>query len=689
MEERIAGQTAEHNLELERRVRELRIEKLELERELKAEREKQEDIGHQLSASNESVTSDAAANNTSMSSSNSSSSSSCSDTVNGNNKLNGTESTKSKVSVDDVVVMKGDGDDQFREYPPESTVIQNLLQAQVEFYFSDYNLKRDKRLLSDVVAPPKKGFLALEEVMKLSRIRQLCSEIETLEEALRRSAILTLIREKITEKDGGGDKMKKEEERMKEKKREKTSGSNSSGSGGGGSDGDDEAEDEVKSDDHKPNTVDGEGYRIWVGRANFEKPREKEFPFRRTVFLFGIPHEHSQEFVNEMLKPFGSISKTQFDLSPDGIDRKIGHRFLNKPRVYTLYYSDNNKASSMTNLVKVNGLGGSTGPDGGGGGSSATDTASAAPSAGGVDDDDFMSRRDREVMIFKTSYEDSGGKPLSAIKCHKCGKIKTVSEGFYTTSGWQVIYCSQCAAQLAEDQLNLYYKERNIPQYQHYPRNKWLGSPPADHSKRRTALVVFASQRQASKCAYVRTRIAHQGAFATHFHHYSKVKKEVVLSESMSDHENTKHDDNGTAGDSLSANDSPKKSPAKPVQHGHGQQGQQQNRGGHRGGMRGMHRGYSTGNDRRGNFQPNQRGRGGHQRGGYAQRAWSGNRMGFQERGRGRGGGQMMMNQYGNYGQQSGAMYHHGSPQKQQNQRANFKSPGLFRQSSAPTTSGR
>merc|ERR1740116_285504 len=89
-------------------------------------------------------------------------------------------------------------DDQFREYPPESTVIQNLLQAQVEFYFSDYNLKRDKRLLADVVSEPRKGFLSLNEVMKLSRIRQLCTERETLEEALRRSEVLTLIYVKNT-----------------------------------------------------------------------------------------------------------------------------------------------------------------------------------------------------------------------------------------------------------------------------------------------------------------------------------------------------------------------------------------------------------------------------------------------------------------------------------------------------------
>merc|ERR1712154_174688 len=383
------------------------------------------------------------------------------------------------------------GDEQFREYPPESTVIQNLLQSQVEFYFSDYNLKRDKRLLSDVVKPPKKGFLKLDEVMKLSRIRQLCSEIETLEEALRRSNILTLIREKIPMEK----KEKKEEKMVEDTKNTKLIQK------------EEESKDIEEKEKEKKEKEDN--YMIWVGRINFEKPREKEFPFRRTVFIFGIPVDGSEEFLHEMLKPFGSVSKIQFDHSPDGIDRKIGIRFLNKPRVYTLYYYDPNKRAQML-------------------------------SGGGVlgDDDEMMLAPNREAMIFKTSYDigtDKGGddnkknKKINNIKCHKCGKDKSVSEGFYTTTGWKVIYCAQCAAQLAEDQLNVYYKERNIAQYQHNPRHKWLGIPPNDIQKRKTALVVFASQRQASKCAYVRTRIAYKGAFATHFHHYSKVKKEIVM----------------------------------------------------------------------------------------------------------------------------------------------------------------
>ncbi len=94
---------------------------------------------------------------------------------------------------------------------------------------------------------------------------------------------------------------------------------------------------EIKEDDHQQNIAK---FQIWVGRINFEKPREKEFPFRRTVFIFGIPIDGSESFLHEMLKPFGTVSKIQFDHSPDGIDRKISIRFLNKPRVYLLYYYD-------------------------------------------------------------------------------------------------------------------------------------------------------------------------------------------------------------------------------------------------------------------------------------------------------------------------------------------------------------
>ena len=335
-----------------------------------------------------------------------------------------------------------------------------------------------------------------------------------MEEALRKSNILTLIREKRTntnDVDQGNNHNDHDDDTLIDD-----------------IDDDDENDDDDMDDDYKStnkekekektktktrdegisnNNNNNNDYIVWVGRLNFEKPREKEFPFRRTVFIFGIPMDDSRSFLHEMLSPFGSVSKIQFDHGPDGIDRKIGIKFLNKPRVYTLYYYDPNKYQTQMMNTKINGL--------------------------SSDHNTNHNMNDREEMIFKTTYNLNNN---DMIKCHKCGKDKNVSEGFYTTKQYKIIYCAQCAAQLAEDQLNVYYKERNIIKYQHNPKHKWLGLPPNDINKRKTALVVFASQRQASKCAYVRTRIAYKGSFATHFHHYSKVKKEIVLNESDPNH---------------------------------------------------------------------------------------------------------------------------------------------------------
>merc|ERR1711997_562857 len=70
------------------------------------------------------------------------------------------------------------------EYPPEIVIQQNLIRAQVEFYFSDYNLKRDKRLLEKICKEPERGYLSVEEVLALSRVRQLCNSPSHLYDSL-------------------------------------------------------------------------------------------------------------------------------------------------------------------------------------------------------------------------------------------------------------------------------------------------------------------------------------------------------------------------------------------------------------------------------------------------------------------------------------------------------------------------
>merc|ERR1719464_2180599 len=103
---------------------------------------------------------------------------------------------------------------------------------------------------------------------------------------------------------------------------------------------------------------------------------------------------------------------------------------------------------------------------------------------------------------------------------------------------------------MADAQTDAYYKERNMPSFSALPMSAWLGEKPPrkELETRRTALVVFASQRQASKCAYVRTRIAWKGAFATHFHHYSKVKKEITASENAKNGNSNSTEKNGHGG---------------------------------------------------------------------------------------------------------------------------------------------
>eukprot|EP01084_Bolivina_argentea_P046581 85789_1 len=97
------------------------------------------------------------------------------------------------------------------EYPPEIVIQQNLIRAQVEFYFSDYNLKRDKRLLEKICKEPQRGYLSVDEVLSLSRVRQLCNSPTHLYDSLKKSPYIHMI---LPDKET-------EEEKEKEKESEK------------------------------------------------------------------------------------------------------------------------------------------------------------------------------------------------------------------------------------------------------------------------------------------------------------------------------------------------------------------------------------------------------------------------------------------------------------------------------------
>merc|ERR1719242_1351552 len=114
----------------------------------------------------------------------------------------------------------------------------------------------------------------------------------------------------------------------------------------------------------------------------------------------------------------------------------------------------------------------------------------------------------------------------SEYLCFKCKKLKQCEEGFYETNSYQNLICLQCVAAAAEIILE---RAQNKCNGNMRMIELLCGKSPRDVNETRTALAVFTSQRQASKCVYVRSRIGFDGCFATHYHHYSKLKKEIAL----------------------------------------------------------------------------------------------------------------------------------------------------------------
>jgi len=358
------------------------------------------------------------------------------------------------------------------EYPSENAIRNNLVRAQVEFYFSDYNLKRDKRLLEKICKEPQRGYLATLDVLGLSRVRQLVSADHELYEALESSPYIDLkLNEEEKKRKVHLKAIKKGKavgnERERESKEDETdSKGDGDAVGNGEGEGDDDG-DEMKVQYHP----------LFVGRARFSPPMEKQFPFRRSVYLYGLPWYADEKYIFSMLQAFGGVTKVQFDHGPDTLDRLIMAKMLEKHRVYKLLSKD---SAALT--MEFN------------------------------------------AMSSKQETYD----------CYWCQKRKPCADGYYHPQravGQSPSYrvCLQCAAAKSEQQSAKYDSRRELLRDDKRLRELLLGLPPRAVSRCKTALCVFASQRQASKCVYVRSRLAYDGAFATHYHHYSKLKKEIAL----------------------------------------------------------------------------------------------------------------------------------------------------------------
>lgn len=315
------------------------------------------------------------------------------------------------------------GEKKSTEFPSNETILHNLLVAQIEFYFSNHHLKRDKPLMEKLTEQPDVGFVSFDEVTSFPKVRTLGQTIEVVEKAVRASRHLVI----------------------KESK-------------------------------------DG---KLLVGREQFQPPRAQEFPFRRTVFVYGVPPAKAQTetWIREQFECFGNIAKVKFDSGPHSLPRKVGARLLSK---------------ETTRVVRLH-------------------------------------MRDQDHTEYKFQKQSNQlDKQLTTYYCHECGKMKNYKDGYYVSDKrtQQGVFCVQCAAKRAESNLK-YFQTRCHNHYMDSDSLKQLfGIDLNEYTNEnlqsfRTCLVVFESQRQASKCVYVRSRLGIEGCFATHFHNYTRHKREI------------------------------------------------------------------------------------------------------------------------------------------------------------------
>lgn len=317
-----------------------------------------------------------------------------------------------------------------KEFPSNETIIHNLLTSQVEFYFSDHHLKRDKPLMEKLCSTEQceQGFIPFEEVCNFPKVRTLGQDQEVIKRAVEASQYL-----------------------------------------------------EVKRDNQN---------NVLVGRSQFSPPTPQQFPFRRTVFVYGLPVDKDEGWVRLQFECFGTITKIKFDSGPHSCPRKVGARLLRKEnsRVIRLHIRD----SKHTEFI----------------------------------------------------FKKGDGVEMTTYICGQCERMKKFTEGYYMSTDANIpvhmpyMFCIQCAAKKAEENLK-FYQQRSQAHYKDPSLCKQLfGIDPkiykesdSDLHTFNTCLIVFESQRQASKCVYVRSRLGIEGCFATHFHNFTRHKREICAPE--------------------------------------------------------------------------------------------------------------------------------------------------------------
>jgi len=334
-----------------------------------------------------------------------------------------------KELLDQELEDKGKKSTKKKEFPSNETIIHNLLTSQVEFYFSDHHLKRDKPLMEKLCTTDngKQGFIPFDEVCNFPKVRTLGQDKDVIKRAVQASKYL-----------------------------------------------------EIKE-------VNG---RMVIGRSQFSPPAPQQFPFRRTVFVYGVPLGKDELWIRNQFECFGVITKVKFDSGPHSCPRKVGARLLQKEdtRVIRLHIRDSKHTE----------------------------------------------------FIFKKAH----GADMTTYICGECQRMKKFTEGYYMSTDANIpvhmpyMFCIQCAAKKAEENLK-FYQQRTQAHYENPQQfrdlfgidQKMYSEQEADLGRFITCLIVFESQRQASKCVYVRSRLGIEGCFATHFHNFTRHKREICAPE--------------------------------------------------------------------------------------------------------------------------------------------------------------
>lgn len=154
-----------------------------------------------------------------------------------------------------------------RDYAPDDFVVTNLLRSQAEYYFSDYNLRQNGKLLASLIETSEEegkcmGFLRISEVVQMPRIRSISDDPDLIMKALMTSTLLTVVNGRF------------------------------------------------------------------VGRPGFIPPKCKTYPPRKTIFLYGLPATTTTKSVGKLMASLGEVSKIQLDCGPGSIDAIVGAQFM-------------------------------------------------------------------------------------------------------------------------------------------------------------------------------------------------------------------------------------------------------------------------------------------------------------------------------------------------------------------------